>query len=108
VAAVLRSADALGYGQLHIITGRGSFKRSSRTSRGSDKWLDVLIWKDSVECIQALQAQGRKVYVTDLSPSAKHVVVRSILHSSCIACCGSESHYDREGSNIMLCDVKTF
>jgi tRNA (guanosine-2'-O-)-methyltransferase len=78
VAAVLRSADALGYGQLHIIANRTSYKRSSRTSRGSDKWLDVLLWQDSVECIQALKAQGRKVYVTDLSPEAKHVAVRLI------------------------------
>lgn len=73
---MLVSCAALGYGQLHVVTNRASYRRSSRTSRGSDKWLDVLLWQDPVECIQELQSQGRKVYVTDLSPNAMHVSVR--------------------------------
>jgi Arc/MetJ-type ribon-helix-helix transcriptional regulator len=67
---------ALGYGQLNIITNRVSYKRSARTSRGSDKWLDVVLWQEPVACVRALQEQGRKVYVTDLSPSAVDVRVR--------------------------------
>ena len=70
------SCAALGYGQLHVVSNETRYRRSSRTSRGSDKWLDVLLWKDTVQCIQELHAQGRKVYVTDLSADAMHVSVR--------------------------------
>ena len=42
IAAVARSADALGFGRLHVIQGNGTYKRSHRSvSAGSDKWIHM-------------------------------------------------------------------
>ena len=43
VSAVCRSADALGFGALHIIRDKRNekYKQSARTAGGSDKWLDI-------------------------------------------------------------------
>lgn len=80
----MKAGCSLGYGQLHVIaSGPTKYKRSSRTSRGSDKWIDVLLWRNPLECIEKLQSQGRKVYVTNLSPDAQSVAVcPAFRHSS--------------------------
>lgn len=71
VAAVCRSADALGYGGIHVIDSLSErYKQSARTSRGAEKWLDVRVWKDTTSCIRHLKGQGRQVLVTHLDERA--------------------------------------
>ncbi len=70
VSAVMRSAEALGFHQFHIIEGGTRFKNSSRTSQGADKWLHVKRWPDAAACIPNLQQQGYQVVVTHLDDTA--------------------------------------
>lgn len=70
VSAVMRSAEALGFHRFHVVETAGRFKRSSRTSQGADKWLDIHRWPDADSCVQALRADGYRIVVTHLSDSA--------------------------------------
>ena len=70
VSAVMRSAEALGFHQFHVIEGGTRFKNSPRTSQGAEKWLDVSRWPDAATCIPQLQARGYSVVATHLDDTA--------------------------------------
>ncbi|GIL43096.1 hypothetical protein Vafri_886 [Volvox africanus] len=70
LAAVCRTADALGYGAVHCINrGDIKYKVSQRTAAGADKWLDVKLWDSTAECLAAVRAGGYQVITTHLSKS---------------------------------------
>ena len=60
VAAVCRSADALGLGAVHIIRNSKDekYKQSTRTSGGAEKWLDVQLFDSTEECIRRAKMLG--------------------------------------------------
>lgn len=64
VSAVLRSAEALGYENVHVIESSEHFKQANRVTQGAEKWLDVLTWPDTPSCVQHLQTQGYRVLAT--------------------------------------------
>lgn len=70
VSAVLRSAEAFGLGQVHLIQKGEKFKESQRTTAGADKWVEVKQWKGTSECILDLKRQGFQIAATHLSPTA--------------------------------------
>ncbi len=65
-AAVLRSAEGMGYQEAHIIDTQTEYKRSKRVTQGADKWVDVHRWDSPKRCVQSLQARGYEVVATDL------------------------------------------
>ncbi|CAG9466060.1 unnamed protein product [Pedinophyceae sp. YPF-701] len=68
MAAVARSADALGFGAMHVIHNEGNkFKQTNRVSRGSEKWVRIQAWGESHECLTHLKEIGYRVLVTHLS-----------------------------------------
>jgi tRNA (guanosine-2'-O-)-methyltransferase len=71
VSAVLRSAEALGYQDVHVIRGQNErFKHSTRTSQGAERWLDLYRWDGPEACVRHLKAQGYRVVATHLSDDA--------------------------------------
>jgi tRNA (guanosine-2'-O-)-methyltransferase len=70
ISAVMRSAEAFGFCNFHIIETSTAFKESQRVTQGADKWLEVQKWKSSKNCIQHLKESGYKVYTTHLSKDA--------------------------------------
>jgi len=73
VSAVMRSAEALGFHQFHVIknaTDDTQFKTSQRTSQGAEKWLDVQVWDTPAACARRLRARGYRVVVTHLEDAA--------------------------------------
>ena len=71
VSAVLRSAEALGYQAVHLVRGANErFKHSERTSRGAEKWLDLVRWDDPAACVNHLHNQGYTVVATHLDDTA--------------------------------------
>jgi len=72
ISAVARSADAMGLGAMHIVATEGyRFKRSRRTSKGAEKWLDLWRWRaDTVGAIAALKEGGYRVLVA-MPPSER-------------------------------------
>lgn len=73
VSAVMRTAEALGYQDLHIITGSTRFKNSRRTSIGAEKWLDVYHWSSPAECARSLTSEGYRIVATHLDATAREV-----------------------------------
>ncbi len=66
VAAVLRSAEGMGYQVAHRIDDQSSHKTSRRITQGADKWMDVAQWRSAMPCVEALKEQGYRVVATDL------------------------------------------
>jgi tRNA (guanosine-2'-O-)-methyltransferase len=67
-AATMRTAEALGFADLHVAAPRADF-RSKGVTRGTDLWIDVHPWPTFVEGATALRAQGFRVLAT--LPSAR-------------------------------------
>ncbi len=70
ISAVMRSAEAFGFYNFHIIETSNEFKKSQRVTQGADKWLDVKKWKKTSGCISHLKSSGYQVYSTHLSKDA--------------------------------------
>jgi tRNA (guanosine-2'-O-)-methyltransferase len=73
VSAVMRTAEALGFQDLHVITGEARFKNSSRTSIGAERWLDVYHWESPEDCVQTLRRGGYRILATHLDDTAKPI-----------------------------------
>ncbi|KAF5838376.1 hypothetical protein DUNSADRAFT_2986, partial [Dunaliella salina] len=67
LAAVCRSADAFGLASVYCIKGNEKYKQSARTSAGADKWLDVKVWDNPTECVEAVKSAGYQLVVTHLT-----------------------------------------
>lgn len=71
VSAVLRSAEALGYQDVHVVeSGAERYKHSTRTSQGAEQWLDLYRWDAAAACVAHLKRAGRQVVATHLSDDA--------------------------------------
>lgn len=67
VNAVLRTCDAFGVQEVHVVDGpMKTWDRNKKISQNADKWLDVVRWSSTAECLGALKARGFAVYVTHL------------------------------------------
>jgi hypothetical protein len=65
VAAVCRTAEALGYGAMHLVHEQHmeSYKRSRRSSAGAEKWSELHRWSDSKACLTTLKSAGYRILV---------------------------------------------
>ncbi len=66
-AAVIRTAEALGLQELHVIEPGLRFQAARGITRGCDRWIDLHRWKDAASCVGALQARGVQVFATSLA-----------------------------------------
>lgn len=83
-AAVIRTADAFGILQMHIIEGNVKFRSSRKVTQGAHKWVDIGIWSSAELFIEAMKVRGMKVLVAamdgtrsvrDLSPIEEPTVL---------------------------------
>jgi tRNA (guanosine-2'-O-)-methyltransferase len=68
VSAIIRTADALGLHEVHLITG--GFRPSPGAARGSERWIHIHRHSTTTACLEGLQARGFAVYAADLHPEA--------------------------------------
>jgi tRNA (guanosine-2'-O-)-methyltransferase len=61
VAAVLRSAEAFGVLQVHLLGGEPL--ASKRIAQGTDRWIELVRHDTAASCAGALRARGYKLYV---------------------------------------------
>ena len=73
VGAVMRSADGFGIQTVHTVDTAGTYKRSKRTTQGTDKWIDRIRWEDPSSCVSALHNDGFSVIATDLAPGSRPI-----------------------------------
>lgn len=66
ISAVMRSAEGLGFGPLHIVETQAKFKKANRVTQGSDKWLDISLWEEPIACAQHLKGLGYQIVTTHL------------------------------------------
>ena len=66
VSAVLRSADAFGVQEVHLVRSDQPFLASKLVSQGADQWLDVLEHADAASAVAALHARGFRVYAATM------------------------------------------
>lgn len=65
-SAVMRSAEAFGFYQMHFIELTDKFKESKRVTQGADKWLISKKWKSTEAAVKSLKDEGFKIAVTSL------------------------------------------
>lgn len=70
VSAIMRSAEAFGIQTIHAIDTAEAFKRSRRTTRGADKWLDRYRWDSPDSCLSRLRSDGYRTLLADASRGA--------------------------------------
>jgi tRNA (guanosine-2'-O-)-methyltransferase len=73
ISAVLRSAEAMGFQNAHVIELNEKFKSSNRVTKGADKWLDVHKWKSTVACTSKLKELGYQILATHLDSKARPI-----------------------------------
>jgi tRNA (guanosine-2'-O-)-methyltransferase len=66
VSAVLRSADAFGVQEVHLIDRGEAFLASPRVAQGSHRWLTVVQHASAAACVAALHARGHRVYIASM------------------------------------------
>jgi len=69
ISAVMRTAEALGFVNFHVIETQSKFKEANRVTQGADKWTEVQKWKSTIECVNHLKKLGHKIVVTSLEAS---------------------------------------
>jgi len=55
INAAMRSAEAFGFQDFHIIEGPKRMKHTGRTSAGAGKWLTIHKWKSTQDCFVELK-----------------------------------------------------
>jgi len=72
VNAVLRTCEAFGVQEIHVVEGvMKPYDRNKKISQNADKWLDVVRWKGTRECLEHLKARGFAVYATHVDETAR-------------------------------------
>jgi tRNA (guanosine-2'-O-)-methyltransferase len=67
LSATIRSADAFGLLDVHIIESQAHMKISHKVSQGTHKWLDIHRWPDPDKCSRSLLKDGFKLWVADVN-----------------------------------------
>jgi tRNA (guanosine-2'-O-)-methyltransferase len=65
-AAILRTCEGLGVGEVHAIESDTPLMLSTRVTRGCAKWMDVRSHPTPAACASALRARGFALYVADM------------------------------------------
>src|SRR5205823_323659 len=60
--AALRSCDAFGIQQVHLVVVNQRFRTSVRVTQGCEKWLDVRRHASPDECVHALKDAGFRLF----------------------------------------------
>jgi tRNA (guanosine-2'-O-)-methyltransferase len=62
-AAILRTADALGVHEVHVIEAQRDLLVASAVSKSAARWLDLHRHRTTAACVDALKARGYRVLV---------------------------------------------
>lgn len=68
-SAILRSAEAFGLHEVHLITGQ--FRPSRGAARGAERWLELHRHATTTDAVADLKARGFSLWIADLAPDAR-------------------------------------
>ncbi len=87
-SAVLRSCDAFGVQDLHVVETENDFRVTREITMGSDKWLTLHRYPDQTHpataCITRLRQDGYRILVTSPSPTALPLAEVDITHQAAL------------------------
>ncbi len=63
-SAVLRSCDCFGIQDVHIIENRNKYRINPQVTLGSDKWLSIIKYNNSLEAIKELKKKEYRIVAT--------------------------------------------
>ncbi len=66
VAAGLRTCEAYGLHDVHVITEQHDYKLHGDVAASSERWLDVHRYTSTEDCVGALKEAGTAIWVSDL------------------------------------------
>ncbi|KZZ59207.1 tRNA (guanosine(18)-2'-O)-methyltransferase TrmH [Oleiphilus sp. HI0125] len=70
IAALVRTGDAVGMHELHMVWPWDKHRPYSGTAMGSDRWVNIVRHESMDAGIELLQTRGQKVYAAHLSDTA--------------------------------------
>ena len=70
IAALVRTSDAVGIHQLHMVWHKEQHRPFSGTAMGSDRWVDVVRHESMCSAIDNLHSKNYQVYAAHLSDEA--------------------------------------
>lgn len=70
IAALVRTSDAVGIHELHMVWPFDQHRDYRGTAMGSDRWVDVIRHESMLSGIQSLKSKGLKVYAAHLSDTS--------------------------------------
>lgn len=70
-SAILRSADAFGIAEVHIVPGPNGFYAGSTVAKGTTQWLDLQPHDTSEACADALTSAGYSIYAASMEGEAR-------------------------------------
>jgi tRNA (guanosine-2'-O-)-methyltransferase len=73
ISAVLRTCEALGIQDVHIVETEHKFKFSSGITKGCEKWLSIYRYPDPAACAKALHDAGYEIVVADHRPGTPRI-----------------------------------
>lgn len=100
-AATIRTTEALGLQELHVIESVNHFSIAGGVTRGAHRWIDVVRWKAVEAAVRALHDRGFRVYAT--APSAA-VEIENVDVSTPIAVMFGNEHAGVTPAAIAACD----
>ncbi len=63
-AATIRTSEALGLHELHVVEPELRFSAAKGVTRGAHRWIDLHRWPDAGAAVAALHARGFRVFAT--------------------------------------------
>ncbi|MBI1185411.1 RNA methyltransferase [bacterium] len=73
IMAVIRSCDAVGVYEIHVIeseTARWDNRMGKKSSAGSKKWIKTNRYKNVDSCFSHLRSEGKKIFTTHLAQNS--------------------------------------
>jgi tRNA (guanosine-2'-O-)-methyltransferase len=71
-AATIRTTEAIGLGELHVIEGEQRFSVAGGVTRGAHRWVELHRWPSVEAAVVALHGRGFRVFAT--LPGAPHTI----------------------------------
>lgn len=76
IAAVVRSAESIGIGEIFILYTEENIKEiemSKRSSAGSRKWVDIHLYNDADACFNHVRSKYQQIIATHLGEKAESI-----------------------------------
>lgn len=70
LAAIVRTADAVGIGEVHAVRAEGNIHRCSGTAMGSDRWVKANQYEKLDDALSVVKQQGMQVLAAHFSDRA--------------------------------------